>query len=136
MIQKMDQSMMNKIVVNEPSAMSYSRRWGSSFSSWYPGFSPSLNIDFYSPVGGKATVTVLSSDGKEINEMSSTVSKGFNTMPYDVSMTEKGKKAMLSGLSKIGIDKAQNGVYYLPVGTYTIKVDVAGQSGSTTLEIK
>ncbi|MEP2936313.1 MAG: glycosyl hydrolase [Gilvibacter sp.] len=136
MLQQMDQAAMNKVVVSKPNSMSYSRRWGSSFSSWFPAFEPSMDIKFYSPVGGKATATILSPDGKEINQMSATITKGFNNMPYDVSMTEKGKKAMLSGPSKIGINKAQNGVYYLPVGTYTIKINVGGQEGTTTLEIK
>ena len=49
--------------------------------------------------------------------------KGFNYVDYDLTITEKGKKALLKENTSIDISKAQNGMNYIPKGTYTIQVD-------------
>jgi len=136
LLQNMDDSMIGEIVLSELKPMRYSRRWGASFSKWMDAFEPSLNISFYSPVSGKAIITISSEDGSVLNQIEATVSKGFSNVTYDLTMTEKGKKDYLKGLSKIGVLKADNGKYYLPSGKYTITFNVEGKTKSTTLEIK
>jgi hypothetical protein len=48
--------------------------------------------------------------------------KGFNYTAYDLTITEKGRKALLKENTSIDINKAQNGKYYVPKGNYTIQI--------------
>jgi hypothetical protein len=60
------------------------------------------------------------------------VKKGFNYLPYNLQITEKGRKAMTKANKDLDIPKAGNGNYYLPKGIYTLKIE----DKSTLLEIK
>lgn len=110
----------------------YSGRWGSSWSKWLEAYEPSVSVQFYSNASGKKTMTVLSEDGSELNRIEIQASKGFNYADYDLTLTEKGRKALLKANTSIDINKASNGKYYLPKGKYSLSID-----GITTeLEVK
>jgi hypothetical protein len=51
------------------------------------------------------------------------VVKGFNYVDYDLTITEKGRKALLKENTSIDIHKAKNEKYYLPKGKYTMEID-------------
>lgn len=108
-----------------------SRRWGSSFG-WGPAFETSTSIVFFSNSSGKQTVRLLTEKDTELNSFTIEADKGFNYMDYDLSISEKGKKALMKENTSINITKAQNGKYYLPKGIYTIHID----NTKTKLEIK
>jgi archaellum component FlaF (FlaF/FlaG flagellin family) len=61
-----------------------------------------------------------------------TADKGFNTVDYDLTITEKGQKTLMKDNTSITINKAKNGKYYLPKGTYTIQIE----GEKTSLEVK
>ncbi|MBT8279724.1 MAG: hypothetical protein KJO41_12035, partial [Bacteroidia bacterium] len=58
--------------------------------------------------------------------------KGFNSANYDITMTEAGKESLMKEDTSLNINRAQNGKYYLPSGTYTIKIGTE----STAFEVK
>ena len=77
-------------------------------------------------------MTILSTKGAELNSMKLESDRGFNYADYDLTITEKGKELLMKENSKININKAQNGKYYLPAGTYTVQVGGA----KTELNVK
>ncbi|MDO1502010.1 glycosyl hydrolase [Winogradskyella maritima] len=109
-----------------------SSRWGSSWSQWLDAYEPEVTLQFYSKSEGSKTLKILSEDGKELNQMTVDVDKGFNYVDYHLDITEKGRKALMKADTTIDILERSNGKYYLPKGVYTI--ELAGNS--TKLEIK
>lgn len=122
-LQKMNSDMQSQAVtLFDLGDMRYSPRWGSSWSKWFDAFEPEMNIVFYSNTTQEKTIKVLSENGDILNEMSFNADKGFNYTSYDLTLTEKGRKALLKSNTSIDINKAKNGAYYLPKGTYTIQI--------------
>ncbi|MCW5518333.1 glycosyl hydrolase [Aureitalea sp. L0-47] len=133
-LQQMTGESMSEVLMANIAPIRSSRRWGSSFSTWSDTFTPSIDIQFYSPSGGEVTVMVTDDNGVTYNEFTSDVDLGINTIEYDLSVSEKGVKAMKKRGKEL--KKQDNGMYYLPKGEYTVKIFIEGKSDSTTLEIK
>ena len=122
----------NAITVFDMASVRASRRWGSSWNQWMPAFEPSTTVVFYSNASAKQGMNIMSAGGALLNSIEVQADKGFNYADYDLTITEAGKNALMKEDSKLKINKAQNGKYYLPKGTYTVKIG----SQKTTLEIK
>ena len=110
----------------------HSSRWGSSWGRWYDAFEPEIEIAFYSNASEEKTIQILSEKGTLLNQITMNADKGFNYTNYDVTLTEKGRKALLKENTSIEIDKSKNDKYYLPKGLYTIQID----DKKTSFEIK
>ncbi len=108
-----------------------SSRWGSSWSQWSTPNVPKVGLSLFSNSTKKMTVTILSGD-TVVNSFTIDANKGFNATSYDVSFSKKGRKAYAKAHKKSKLKAAKDGVYYLPKGTYTLKVGDEKQ----TLEIK
>ena len=98
-----------------------SSRWGSSWSKWSQPNIPKVAISIFSNATKKSTVKVYSGN-VEVNSFTVDIDKGYNSASYDVSFSKKGRKAYQKANPKSKIKAAQNGVYYLPKGKYTVKV--------------
>lgn len=98
----------------------YSSRWGSSWNQWSQAYTPNINITLFSNTTKKVAVTVYKEETL-VNTFYVSVDRGFNTIPFDLSFSKKGKKAFEKA-TKTTLRAAQNGMYYLPKGTYTVKV--------------
>lgn len=132
-LQLMDSNIMAKgITLFKADNIRHSSRWGSSWGTWYDTFEPEIELAFYTNVSEEKTIKVLSEKGTLLNEMKVTSDKGFNYTTYDLTLTEKGRKALLKENTSIEIEKAKNDMYYLPKGTYTIQIDTE----KTTFEVK
>jgi photosystem II stability/assembly factor-like uncharacterized protein len=103
-------------------SMRASGSWGSSWSEWFDAFEPSTTIRFYTKSNGNKTVKILSKNNSVLNEIKLETDKGFNYTDYDLTLTEKGRKALLKENTSIDINKRSNGKYYLPKGNYTIQI--------------
>ena len=57
-----------------------------------------------------------------MNSISVFADKGFNEVAFDVSFSEKGKKAYQKANKKVKLKEAKNGIFYLPKGVYTVKI--------------
>ncbi len=97
------------------------RGWGSTWSKWLKPNTPEMTIPFYSKTTKKTTVEIWLGDIK-VNTLSVNADKGFNEASFDVSFSKKGKKRYLSKFKDGSVSAAQNGVYYLPKGKYTVKI--------------
>ncbi len=113
-----------------------SRRWGNSFNMWRPAFEPSVSLDYYTNDSNKMSLVVLSEDDKELQRIPLTSGTGLQRVAYDLTITEKGKKALEKANSELNITKQKNGKYYLPKGEYTLKLSNADVETTTTLQIK
>ncbi|SDR71072.1 Sortilin, neurotensin receptor 3 [Formosa sp. Hel1_31_208] len=132
-LQQMNDDMRSKsITLFKVNNTRYSSRWGSSWSKWFDAFEPQVDITFYTNASGEKTIKVFSENGDLLNEMKIKADKGFNYTAYDLTLTEKGRKALLKNNTSIDINKAKNGRYYVPKGTYTIQVG----DEKTTFDVK
>ena len=124
----------NEVIIADIESLRASRRWGSSFSQWGEVYEPKISIQFYSPQTNKATITVETEDGKELQQLKVDAVKGINIVEYDITYSQKGIKTIEKGAEKVS--KADNGKYYLNAGTYIINVTIGSSSKKTKLEIK
>tara|TARA_R110002073_G_scaffold279535_4_gene443683 strand:+ start:7714 stop:10488 length:2775 start_codon:yes stop_codon:yes gene_type:complete len=120
------------ITVFETAPVQSSRRWGNSFRQFSQTFEPSTTITFYSSAKATQGINILSKGGALLNAIKVNTDIGFNYADYDLTITSGGRKDLMKENSKLNINKAQNGKYYLPKGIYTIEIG----SQKTTLEIK
>jgi photosystem II stability/assembly factor-like uncharacterized protein len=132
-LQQMNSKMQtNAITLFDVNDVRHSSRWGSSWGQWYDTFEPEIEIAFYSNSSEPKNIKIVSENNSELNTIKVTSSKGFNYASYDLTITEKGKKALEKENSSLDINKSENGKYYLPKGTYTVQID----GTSTKFEIK
>ena len=113
----------NSVSIFDISSLRSSSFWGSIRNQYSQAFEPSVVINFYSNESGSKQIKILSQGGTELNIISVNADKGFNTAEYNLQLTEKGRKALLKENSKLRINKADNGNYYLPSGKYTVNID-------------
>jgi len=108
-----------------------SRNWGNSRSQWRPAYVPEVVVPFYVNEAKKVTLSIYEED-IEVNTMVINADKGYNEAIFDVSFSKNGLKDYKKMTKKAKIKAAQNGVYYLPKGKYTIKIE----DDKTKFEIK
>ena len=123
------------ISVFEMESMRHSSRWGSSWGQWYDAYEPETTIAYYLSNSGKVTVEILAEDKTKLHSFSSEAIKGFNYADYDLSISEKTVKSYFSK-KEIEVEKAKNEKYYLPKGTYFVKVTNGKDSSEQKLELK
>ncbi|MEQ6124376.1 glycosyl hydrolase [Pseudotenacibaculum sp. MALMAid0570] len=95
--------------------------WGSSRSQWSQPFTPQMTIPFYTKGSKKVTIDIYHGDIK-VNTIALHTDNGYNEAKFDVSFSKKGRKKYMSNYKDASVRKAQNGVYYLPKGKYTVKI--------------
>ena len=113
----------------------FSSRWGSK-RTWGKANTPRVELVFLSPETGEALVTLRSESDREIKQWKVAATKGYNYVNYDLSVSENGKKLLENGKKGLKIEKAENDIYYLPVGTYVITLSINGKFAKTKLVIK
>lgn len=123
------------IAIFEIPSIRYSSRWGSSWSQWSETNEPSVTIPFYVLNSGKYNIEILAEDKTKLINFDVDAEKGFNYFDYDVSVNEKSVKSYFSK-KDIKIEKSKNNKYYLPKGTYLIKVSEAKNSAEQPFSIK
>jgi photosystem II stability/assembly factor-like uncharacterized protein len=94
---------------------------------------PDVEIAYYSPNGGNVKLEVMNTDGKTLQEMNLDADAGLNFYTYNGSITKSGAKRFDNDNRP---EEAANGNYYLPAGTYTVKLSGDGGSASEELVVK
>ena len=121
------QSMTSEIIAKESHIFSISnikkdRRWGNSWGRWSTPFIPKISIPYYIDSSRKVTINIF----KEELLVASIVKdsdEGFNEFSYDLSFSEKGRKTYLKKFKEQSLKAAKNGIYFLPKGVYTVKIE-------------
>jgi len=102
-------------------SIKYSSRWGNKRTSWSKTFTPVLEASFYLKKQGKVTIEVQHIKGITVYTTSVSADTGLNTYTYDVSFSKEGLAAYLSEF-KQELKRADNEAYYLPKGTYKMRI--------------
>jgi len=138
--------------VFEINDIKYNKNWGKSWSKWAEPRLPEINIPVYAQNADTLTITVFTQpkeEGKDsllLTTLHLPVQSGMNYLKYNLTFDEKQADAYKTLLSEgkkpdekpIFVKKAENGLYYLQPGTYTIRI--AASKGKTeektALELK
>ncbi|RXG18154.1 sortilin (neurotensin receptor 3) [Leeuwenhoekiella aestuarii] len=135
-IQNFDSQKAENLQVFKVDPVNYSTNWGRSWSAWSSANTPEITFGFYTPQSGNATITLKSTGGKTLKTWQVDVSKGFNYSSYDLSISESGKKYLEKEIKDLQIEKAQNGIFYLPPGSYEVEIKAAGNTETTALKVE
>lgn len=108
-----------------------SSSWGSARRSWSAVYTPSIVLPFYAKKAETVRVDIYLKDLK-VNSISLVANQGYNEIEFDLSFSKKGLKAYNKANKEVTINRAANKVYYLPKGTYTVKIE----DEKSTFEIK
>src|SRR5690606_18352023 len=134
LLQKLNETNKNDLVISDLEAINFSPRWGSKWSTWGEVYEPKLKIQFYAPQSGKATITIKTEEEKELQTLTTDATKGVNELNYDLSIPEKASKLLAKEDAKV--KQSENGKYYLQKGKYKVTVSVNGKSLTSELEVK
>lgn len=96
-------------------------RWGSSRAQWAETYTPSMTIPFYSNENKNVMVEIYHKEVL-VNSKMVKADKGYNEVEFDISFSNSGKKSFEEANTDIKLRKAQNAVYYLPKGDFTVKI--------------
>jgi hypothetical protein len=113
----------------------HSSRWGSSWGKWYDAFEPETSISYYTLNSGEVSIEISATDATKLAVFSSEAVKGFNYFKYDLTISEKVVKNYFSK-KEIKVEQAKNNNYYLPKGTYLVKISNGVESSEEELEVK
>ena len=120
-LQKMTKSVLSTSThVFAMAAVRKNSSWGRSWGPWRKASTPEIKIPFYSKTDTKVAIGIYLGDVK-VNSISIAANSGFNEAIFDVSFSEKGKKAFEKANKKSDLKAAKNGVFYLVKGKYTVK---------------
>ena len=132
------------LVLAEIPDQRYSSRYGSH--SWFTDdTTPEVTFQAYNPGGAAgATLLVKAQDGTELYSRQVELLPGINTLTYDLSFDEKhagtleelANKDRKEDAGPVRIKAADNGVYYLRPGTYTLVLRAGENTVEKEIEIK
>ena len=116
------------LTIFEIPSIRYSSRWGSYWSKWSKPFEPKISIPYYVSKSGKYKLDVLTEAGVIVNSYTISSDKGFNYVDYNLTFSEKGKKAFIKQNKSVEIKEAKNQMYYLIKGKYQIRIGAVKKS--------
>jgi photosystem II stability/assembly factor-like uncharacterized protein len=102
-------------------SISSSSRWGTSRGQWSESFVPNVTVDFFTNSAKKVAVSIYEGEVL-VNTLNVDANNGFNTVTYDVSFSKNGLDAYQKANPNAKLKAADNGVFYLPKGKYTLKI--------------
>ena len=124
------------LYVAQISSIRHNTNWGSSWSKWLKANEPTKAIQVYINKKTKATLSIKTKDGNDLYQFTRTLEEGFNTVNYDLTISEKGKEILEGTSELILISKKKNGKYYLPKGKYLIEVNTNLAQSNVSLVIE
>jgi len=114
----------------------HSSNWGNSWSKWLKAHEPNTQVQVYSIEKTKAKVRILTKNNNELHLFEIIIEKGFNTINYDLTISEKGKEFIEKSSESLIISKKKNNNYYLPKGEYIVEVNTNLVKKSVSLVIE
>lgn len=114
----------------------FSPNWGNKMYTWGDEIKPTVEIWYYLKETSHSNVTIKNKEGIVVFNRQANAEKGMLKIDYDLSIDEKTKVAIEKKNSQVKIVSASDKKYYLPVGKYTIDLEVNGEKETQILEIK
>jgi len=113
-----------------------SSRWGSSYSTWRKPYIPSLTLKLFSSKAGRLKWSIYNENEILVYTAEEMVEKGYNYINYDVTLAKNQLNKYQTKNRKNPLKSAKNGRYYLPKGTYTVKMEQDGNVQSQNFKIQ
>lgn len=105
----------------------HSKRWGTKDDTYGDTLKPKATVWYYLKQGGSVKYSVLTSDGKQVFALNERKEAGLHAYEYGVSGTapaNAGKRSKPSAnVATPEWKQAPDGRYYLPAGTYKLRVE-------------
>jgi len=117
-------------------AITHNPNWGNSWNRWSKTKDTAITLQVYNNLETKATITIQTNEGQELQQFTTLLEKGFNRVNYNLSITKKGKEILRKSTEPLLISKKKNGLYYLPKGNYLIKIHTNTTEKSVSLVIE
>ena len=135
LLQGISEKTIGTLMLADIASVRASRRWGSTgFNNYGAYFEPSVPLQIFAPLGGEAKISVTQEGGNVLNSWEVILTKGFNVVPYNASISQKGKKQLEK--EDISTFQGANGTFYLPKGSYIVEVSIGDFSINKTVEVK
>jgi len=99
----------------------YSKRWGSSYSSWRKVFEPETTFTAFAKTAGAYEMQVKDVKGAVLFSQKGMLEVGFNFVIYALEKDAKGITNYNKKNKKSPSKSAKNGTHYLKKGTYSIE---------------
>ena len=115
----------------------HSPRWGSRSAAWQDYTVPETTFPYYSAAAGTVTIRVKGTEDLVLKEWTAAAERGLNFTSYDLSATPAAADAFNEGQkdAENKMKAADNGIFYLLPGTYTIEIARDGTTVSGTLKV-
>lgn len=124
------------LYIAHPPSIKHNSYWGNSWSKWLKAQEPNMKIQVFSAKQTEATISILTKNNNELKRFTTTLEKGFNTINYDLTITEKGKEIIENSNESIIISKKKNNNYYLVKGEYIVEMNTNLVKKSVSLVIE
>ena len=110
------------------------RNLGGKKNIWSPKETPNLPITFYTDTSGKVKLSIENKKGVVYSNFIP-VKKGYNKYEFNYSIGPSGLE-YLKAEDGTAYEAGDDGKYYLPSGSYTLKLVQANTEASTNFELK
>ncbi len=109
-------------------AVEHAEGWGERGYTWGEPTRPEARIAYFAPSAGQATVTITEEDGTLVNATFDIAERGLNFVTYDLTYDP----------AEVREDQkpADDERVYLEPGTYTVTLDLGGESVTETLAVE
>ena len=124
------------LYVSHIPSIKHNSNWGNSWSKWLKIHEPNTQIQVFSGRKTEAIIQVSTKNNSELQEFTVVLKKGFNTLNYDLTITKKGKDMLENLTEEVLVSKKKNGKYYLPKGSYLIKLNTKRAKKTVSLIIE
>ncbi|MDA0875487.1 MAG: glycosyl hydrolase, partial [Bacteroidetes bacterium] len=126
-----DALLASTVHVFDGGSTNHSSRWGARRASWADVVVPQTEFMVWAGTAGSATVRIVDEDGNVLQSFEHALETGLNRVEYDFSMSEEAAAPMDEAP-----EPADNGVRYLPAGTFTVRVQMAGAESEASFMLR
>ncbi len=133
-----DSLLMQPLKVMSAPPLDWSSHWGKRYGDFEDVDVPTLNISYFSKESGVVSVSLKSPKGVSLIALTDTAELGINHLSIPLHVEGAAKQALEKELKgKSALVKAEDGMYYLPVFTYSLELkNASGASATQSVEIR
>lgn len=123
--------------------INFDKNWGNKGYTWGEPDVPSLQFVYFTGSNGKAVITILTDDDKELKTISISSDHGLNFFDYDLTI-DSGKvnfykefiNSKIKNDNKYEFKKTDTGNTYLHPGKYKVVIEIDGKKVTQEFEVK